>query len=756
MLILAVFNVNIAHAAIIDTYEENFDTRQDDATINGVDSWIVDQGEGTSAIAQDSTTYTGSGKALELVGATPAANVSRSAAYGDLSPCWLEFIVNPGIGAKARSVPSGKIAAVNFDYTGKVYASTGSSWRDTGETFTAGEWYRIILKLNFATHLYNIYIENAAVPEVGFIPDKENLNFIDSNINSLSQIGFEGVYNITRTDDSYIDDLVVHFIDRLEMITASQALMQDQPSNPVTVQLQNSYSEPQTAWRDVTLELRSSSDKGEFSLQRDEWKPINQVIIPENAQQASFYYKDSKIGTPIITANEYPDSGWEEAFQQAKIISMPAYFDVVVITPQVAGEYFNVEIIAKDDDGEVNELYNGEIEILANYISPYSGAMQITPDNAFGFNKGRIELELLYPDCGIIEVIAQDKEEPSKTGYSGEVLFIPAGFSVSADGLQVVNRAFQVGVSGLNAQGRIAPNYQGPSALSPVYISPDTVSGGAITPQTISAGGFQDGLAEVNVKYNRWGAIRIKAYDEAYPAKTGLSEVVSFVPGGLLVELESPPSERDFFYTGETFEISISVIDEEKNPIPNYQGKINISSTLGLDLPGEYQFMEVDQGRKTFLISADSPGFYAVAAEDEGGELKGESPKIEVRQATIQVVSTFAPVGTTEVLIQLVDEEGNIITSENELTMQVGLQEEYDNSSSSSSATQNPVTFNKGVARILVSNTQAEMVAIAPKSLYDFKIKKGTVTFGRIAKTGIGSLMWREIKDYKNIEADLR
>ncbi len=165
-ILLALFLVfsSIAHSAIIDTYIEDFDARQDDATIDEVDSWNVDQGETQNAKTQDATTQSGGGKALELIGAETAVNVSRSASYGDISPCWIEFIAKPGIGAHARGVPSGKIAAVCFDYTGKIYASNGSSWRDSGETFEAGNWYRVILKLNFSTHEYDIYIEPVAVP----------------------------------------------------------------------------------------------------------------------------------------------------------------------------------------------------------------------------------------------------------------------------------------------------------------------------------------------------------------------------------------------------------------------------------------------------------------------------------------------------------------------------------------------------------------------------------------------------------------
>ncbi|MFH1504684.1 MAG: hypothetical protein ABIH08_04795 [Candidatus Omnitrophota bacterium] len=733
---------------VTDTYIEDFDGRQDDATVEGVDSWSVDQGEDSDAVVQDSTTYSGDGKALELIGAETTANVSRSDSYGSVSPCWVEFIVKPAVGAQARSFPSGKIAAIYFSHTGQIYASDGTAWTDTGEEFSADDWYRVLLKLNFTTHLYDIYIEPAAVPEVEFIADKEGLNFIDDSISSLNQIGFEGVYSLTRADDSFVDDLIVYFVDRLKITTAAQSLAQDKASSPITVQLQSSYSEPQTAWKNITLELQSSSGKGEFSLSSSDWNSVSQATISENAQSATFYYKDSTVGKPIITVNEYPDKGWEDTSQQIEIASKAAYFDISAVTPQTAGEYFSTVITAKNNEGDVDETYNGEVEIFANYVSPYSGVMRITPNSAFGFKKGVLRLELMYPDCGIIEIAARDTQESSKVGYSGEILFIPASFTVFAQSPQVVSRLFNLSVSALNTLGAIAPNYQSPTALSTVFISPDSgLNAEGITPVGIDSGEFQNGIAEADIKYDGWGTIQIEAYNEAYPDRKGTSEIISFIPNGVLVEVEPPSSEREFFYTGETIEIFISLIDTEGNPISNYQGKIDISFTAGLGLPNEYQFTAADQGKKELLTTVSSAGIYTAKARDEQSSLEAESPEIEVQQAILQVISTFSPIGTTEVVIQLIDIEGNIITSEDELTLQVDLEEEFDDSSASSTAVNRPVTFKKGIAKILVSNTQAEIITVSPKGQYDFKIKKGTITFGRIAKSGIGTLMWREVKD---------
>ena len=736
-----------AQAAIIDTYYEDFDDRQDDATIHGVDgTWSVDQGETSYAITQDSTAYEGTGNALELRGAETTVSVSDTRSFDEVSPTWMEFIIKPGMGAQTRSVPTGKIAAITFDHTGKVYASNGSSWVDTEETFTSDNWYRVILKIDFSTHKYDIYIFSVTEADVEFIPDKENLTFIDTSIDSISQIGFGGAYNADETgDDSFIDNLIIHFIERLTIITAAQTITEDLPSGPIAVQLQNAYYEPQTTWEDITLELRSTSDSGQFSLDDDTWVSINQVIVPEGSQQATFYYKDGKAGAPIITVNKYVDRGWEEALQQQEIVSEVAHFDISVTTPQIAGEYFTILITAKDDEGNINESYSGEADIVVDYISPESGTMSIAPELASGFADGLLELSAVYPDCGLVEITVVDRGDFTKTGTSGEILFLPASYGVDCEDTQVVGSEFDLTVTAYNADGGTALNYNRLAVLDIVPVTPEEISGGELTPTVVAAIEFIEGVATRKIEYDRWGIIKIRAHDEDYPAQTGMSTEIEFEPAGLLVEVEAPSGEREFFYIGETVPITISVVDGEGDAIPNYTGLILLNSTVGLSVPAEYRFVEANEGRYAFTSSSDTAGTYIVEVEEEENELTAQSPEIEVKTVTIIVDDTEAPVGTTEVTVSLVDEDGNIVTSENDLTITVELEEENSNSSASFFA--EAITFQNGIATFLVSNTEAEFVTISPKSEYGFKIKKGTVRFGRVAKKGIGVLMWRELKD---------
>lgn len=745
-LLVLLFCSTVAYSGT-DIYFENFDDYQSGVTINGVESWAVVSGDSSDAITQSSVTSTGEGNALELSGAETIVGVSRGAEYGDVSPCWLEFIVKPGLGSQAASVPSGKICAINFDYTGKIYVSDGTSWADTGKTFTSDEWYKVTLKIGFSTHTYDVYIESLTAPKVEFTADAESLAFIDPTISSLSQVGFEGAYSTSRTDDTYIDDLLIHFVSRLQIITASQIITENQTSTPITVQLQDAYSSPQTAWCDITLELQTSSEKGEFSADKDMWSSVSQIVIPEGANSVTFYYKDSKVGKPTISIREYPDRGWEDALQQEEVITKSTYFDVSVVTPQVAGAYFSLIITAKDETGKTNEFYDGEIELFVNYVTPGIGTMGIIPGNASGFRGGVLELNAMYADCGVVQIVARDSDEPSNVGTSGEVVFMPASFTVTVDSKQVVNRAFVLTVSSLNAFEKITPNYQGPATVKAVLVSPEGAGVGTVMPASLSAADFSAGTSTVNATYNYWGKIKIEVSDTTYPIKSGTSEQIKFNPAGLLLEVKAPSAKRDFFYVGESIEISVSALDALEAVVPNYLANIDFSSTVGLGLPLKYQFLASDAGKHSFMVSVDSAGNYTVYVEDKDSDLKSDRVKIEVKEVILEVVSTVAPVGTAEVTIRLVDEEGNVISGENSLDALIGLSEENDDSSASSSATRVPVTFNNGIAKVLIINTEAEVVTIFPSSKYDFKIKIGTVTFGRFTKTGIGALMWREIKD---------
>lgn len=746
-----------AYAVILDTYVEDFDSRTADATINSVDLWSVTAGSAANALVESSVTATGGGKALQLAGASTPVTAGRSTTYGGLTPSWVRFLIRPGVGNETRTAPTSGVAAVTFDAGGKVLASDGTSWVDTGVTYATDSWWEVIYKLNFSAKTYDLYIGPAATPATSFVPVKTGLNFIDSSKSSLGGLSFSGAYSATNpsTDDTYLDSLRVDYIERVGITTAAQTLVQSQPSGPITVQLWSTQLEAQRAPADISLEMTSSSAGGRFSLSKDQWVDISQVTILKDATTATFYYKDSAVGKPTITIRPFPDQGWMEAWQQQQVIATVAHFEVSATSPQTAGTPFTMTITAKTEDGAVDESYGGTVGLSALYVSPATGTKIVTPTDAGGFAKGKRELTVIYPDAGTVQIVATDLSDSSKTGKSGQILVVPATLAVTADTAQVVGQAFPLTITAQATGGTVTPNYQGPVTLSIQAVSPASGAGpaeqrgaGSLTPASVGAAGFQNGKATADVSYPRWGTITITAADGTVSTVTGTSPAIIYHPAAVRVAVAAPPSPRDFYYTQETFNVAVTPLAAGGATIPNYQGAISVSASSALGLPQTYTFVAADAGVHTFTTSSGSAGTFTVEAHDAAAGVTSDAASVTVKQAILTVVSTLAPVGgATEVKILLTDDKGKVITSESSLALNVKLSEANPNGTVSSSALTQPIQIINGKATFLIANTESETVTVLPTSPYGIAVRSGIVSFGRYATKGVGILLWREIKE---------
>ena len=736
-----------ASAVVLDTFQEDFDSRTADATINGQELWSVTEGSTSSAVVQSSTTPKGSGKALKLASASTPVTVVRSATYGGLTPTWVTFLARPGLGSERRANPSSGIAAITFDPTGKIMASDGTTWVDTGQTFTTDKWWEVIQKLNFTTHTYDLYISPVGTPKVSFTPVKTGLNFIDATKNSLGTVQFNGVYNATTSTDAFFDNFSVTYIERIEFISPAQTMVQDQISGPITVQLQSSVREPQRAVEDLFFQLKTTSATGKFSLQVSPWQDATQMILLKNATSAAFYYKDSTVGKPSLSVKEFPDRGWLEGLQQQQVILKASHFEVLATSPQTAGTPFSVTIYARTDEGLTDETYSGTVTLAAAYVNPATGTMQLTPTQASGFAKGKLNLTVAYPDAGVIVVRVTDVQDSSKTGTSGQLVILPAKFQVGADASQVVNRSFTLTVTALNVAGAVTPNYQSAVNLGVQAVAPATGAGGLI-PVTLAASSFQSGKASVQATYPRWGTISVSATDAASPTVVGQSGSLAFHPSTIQVQATLPPPPRDFFYTGEPFSVKVSALDAAGVAIPSYLGTVALSASSALGLPQTYTFVAADGGVHTFSVVVGAPGTYQAQATESAGGIISPSLSITVKQAMLKVVSTVAPVGpATEVTILLLDSAGQVITSESSATITVKLIEDLANQSVSSPALSQTVKITQGKATFLISNTEAETVTVVPAFPFGLNVQPGTVSFGRFSTKGVGVLLWNEVRE---------
>ncbi len=755
-LVFCIMNFMLASGgafAANDIFHEDFDSRQENATLNNIDGWLLTKGSPDNAITQSDVT-SGNGKSLAIKPAEEAVTLSRISQYGNIRPAWVEYIVRPGIGGQENDVPSTGIGSVTFNYNGAVNAADGSSWVSLGQTFDPETWYRVIMKIDFDTKTYAVYLSTADRVKSPFIPDKDNLRFIDSSISSINQISMHGVFKKNNPEASYLDDLVVHFIERVQIVSPSQEIVRGRASEAIWIQLQNSNAEPQTAFRDLSFELLSSSAKGSFSLTQEPWEVITQVVIPEGSQSVKFYYKDETQGKPVITVNEYPERGWIEATQSENVLTAGNTFSVSSISPQIAGEPFTVTVTAKDDQGEVDTTYAGTLVLTPGFLDPLSGSRVFEPSEVSGFQNGIIEFTTQYADSGSVEILVQDKDDAEKSGTSGPMIFLPKSFRVTADSAQIVNKPFRVTLEALNSAGLPTPNYNRGVRLEALSVDSQDLDGGKLSVSEVAGNLFNSGSASADLVFDRVGKIQIQASDALAGSQRGLSDVVSFVPKALKIEVQDPPEHRDYFYVGEAIQVFLEAVDYLDKPISNFESKVAISSQPDLALPLDLQLTSADQGKKSLMMSAPAAGNYLITIKSSSPNLEAVSPAIQVRDATVQVNSTTAPVGSTEIEIELVDEKGQRI-KDSRVTLTVILQEENPNNSAISSATEREVVFNHGIAKIDVMDLEAETVTVIPKSLMGFKIRSGTIIFGRIGKSGIGSLMWWEVKDEKEKKKEL-
>ncbi len=108
---------------------------------------------------------------------------------------------------------------------------------------------------------------------------------------------------------------------RLSFSSGEQTLEPGAPSAPLTVELQTSTGTAYTAGVPVTLELSSSSPSGELSTNPGgPWTATLATPIASGASAATFYFRDSGVGSATITAA----AAGKTAATQAITIGTPA------------------------------------------------------------------------------------------------------------------------------------------------------------------------------------------------------------------------------------------------------------------------------------------------------------------------------------------------------------------------------------------------------------------------------------------------
>ena len=115
-------------------------------------------------------------------------------------------------------------------------------------------------------------------------------------------------------------------ISKIAFTTPARIIRGGEPSEIITIQMHDSAGDPRKVGEDTTINLTSTSATGKFSLSKDSWSDVTSVTIPAGSSSVSFYYKDTTIGNPTITASEYPNRAWTDGTQQETVTSSAFWY----------------------------------------------------------------------------------------------------------------------------------------------------------------------------------------------------------------------------------------------------------------------------------------------------------------------------------------------------------------------------------------------------------------------------------------------
>jgi len=550
-------------------------------------------------------------------------------------------------------------------------------------------------------------------------------------------------------------------ISKIAFTTAEQTIIQDQVSSIMTIEIQDAIGTAVTVLSDTTINLTSSSSGGSFSLNSSPWQSISSVTISSGSSSVSFYYKDSNVGTPTITAAESPSMGWTDTTQTVTVQTKTTQFTVSASSPQVAGSAFTLTITAKDADGNTDTSFSATVNLTVNYVSPSSGSGTLSVTSVSSWSNGVATISNeTFSDCGTITITATHADFSTKTGTSSNIVFVPYDFTVVASSLDTaasgsdyarhtVSKPFTLTVTARNASAATCPNYKGTANLTVNYTSPSTSQSGSLGTNSLTSTYWTNGVAEItDMIYNKWGTITITATDATLTTQTGTSSNIIFIPKDFSVTLSDPPAARTYYYTNEGFSATVTARDYNGSTISNYAGTITFTGS-GLTVPSNYTFTTTDAGSHKFTgINGSSETSTTLSVKDTTyTSITGTSTGITLKAGTIKVYNASGPVGSISVQVKILDSSGNVLTEDDSTTFTVTITEFMnDNNTCISTATSTAATVIAGIATITLKDTEPETVTVTPSATPTMTATAGTVRFGTVSGSGVGVQLWREIR----------
>jgi predicted GH43/DUF377 family glycosyl hydrolase len=243
-------------------------------------------------------------------------------------------------------------------------------------------------------------------------------------------------------------------------------------SAQITIQRLDQYGNPVTSGS-LTVNLNSTSLGATFYSDAGT-TPATSVVIVNGSSTVSFWYKDTVVGSPTLTASAVGLSSATTTFVITSA-SLDHFTVTAISNPQTAGTTFNITITAVDQYGNTVTSYNG-----SNTLSDLSGTISPTTTSSFstGVWTGSVTITKAFSGDTISTLGS------GKSGTTNSFNVIPGAFDhftmTSYPSSTVTGQTFNITVTAWDTFGNVETGYAG----QVYFTSSDTQ---AVLPYTIGS-----------------------------------------------------------------------------------------------------------------------------------------------------------------------------------------------------------------------------------------------------------------------------
>jgi hypothetical protein len=221
--------------------------------------------------------------------------------------------------------------------------------------------------------------------------DTNQDGFIDTPFDLFENAAIGLIYDYHPYSSNYSTNLIY-------AAGTNQHLTANQTSAQITVQIKDTFGNVTSG---ATVTLATNSTTGNFYSNPTATNQISTVTIPAEQCTASFYYKDTTPGSPVLTASS-PNS--TSATTQFSINASASVDHFAVSAPNTAktGAAFTVKVTAIDAYGNNATSFTGTVALGA---TPRGVP---TPDVSESFTEGFWSGHIILDAAGSIAVRADD------------------------------------------------------------------------------------------------------------------------------------------------------------------------------------------------------------------------------------------------------------------------------------------------------------------------------------------------------------